>query len=150
MVRESTINERVHCMIEQLEEVHGELSPVVITAERYTLAGRVVEEPLGVVSPLRVRIDQELSAITAHNILGYPILVGVIGGVFGVVFGAGGAMVSVLEELFDVILVPTTEESLSRLLPPIFVRLISEGFLWGGRCRRHDSAPVHHALLHST
>ena len=118
-------------MTEQLEEVHGEPSSVVIASERYTLAGRAVEKTLRVVSPPKVHLDQKLSAITAHKILGYPILVGVIAGVFGVVFGAGGAMVSVLEELFDVILVPTTEESLSRLLPPIFVRLISEGFLWG-------------------
>jgi ferrous iron transport protein B len=118
-------------MAERLEEVHGEPSSVVIASERYTLAARVVENTLRVVSPPRVDINQRLSAITAHKILGYPILIGVIASVFGVVFAAGGAMVGVLEELFDVVLVPSAEESLSGLLPPIIVRLISEGFFWG-------------------
>jgi ferrous iron transport protein B len=116
---------------QQLEEVHGESSSVVIASERYALAGKIVEEALRIVSPPAIQIDQRLSAITAHRILGYPILAGVIVGIFVVVFTAGGFMVSVLEELFDVILVPAAERYLSSWLPQVVVQLISGGLFWG-------------------
>jgi ferrous iron transport protein B len=116
---------------EQIEEVHGEPSSVVMASERYSLASRVARNAVTVLSPARVDMDQRLSAITAHRILGYPILAGILATVFAVVFIAGGAMVSVLEELFDVVLVPTTEAVLSRVLPPIIVQLVSGGFVWG-------------------
>lgn len=116
---------------EQIEDVHGEPSSVVITSERYSLASRLARSTVSITSPPRVDMDQRLSAITAHKILGYPILAGVLAGVFSIVFVAGGAMVSVLEGLFDAVIVPGTESFLRGVLPPIWLRLVSGGFVWG-------------------
>jgi len=116
---------------EQIENVHGEPSSVVMASERYSLASQVARNTVTVLSPPRVDIDQRLSAITAHKILGYPILAGVLASVFAIVFVAGGAMISVLEELFDAVLVPSAESLFSRALPPIAVQLLSGGLVWG-------------------
>jgi ferrous iron transport protein B len=129
--KDSIVLLRAAEIAEQLEEVHGEPSSVVIASERYSLASRLAKSTVKVQSPPRVDMDQRLSAITAHKVLGYPILAGVLASVFAIVFFAGGAMISVLEELFDAVLVPSTETFLSRMLPPIAVRLVSGGFVWG-------------------
>jgi ferrous iron transport protein B len=116
---------------EQIEEVHGEPSSVIVASERYSLASRVARATVTVLSPPRVDMDQRLSAITAHKILGYPILAGVLASVFTIVFVAGGAMIGIMQGLFDTVLIPQTEAFLSRMLPPIVVQIVSGGFLWG-------------------
>jgi ferrous iron transport protein B len=116
---------------EQIERIHGEPSSVVMASERYSLASQVVRGTVRILSPPRVDIDQRLSAITAHKILGYPILAGVLASVFAIVFVAGGAMIGVMQELFDTVLIPNTEAFLSGMLPPIVVQIVSGGFLWG-------------------
>lgn len=116
---------------EQIEGIHGEPSSVVMASERYSLASQVVRGTVRILSPPRVDMDQRLSSITAHKILGYPILAGVLASVSAIVFVAGGAMIGVMQELFDTVLIPNTEAFLSRMLPPIVVQIVSGGFLWG-------------------
>ncbi|WP_455286424.1 ferrous iron transport protein B [[Eubacterium] cellulosolvens] len=116
---------------EQIERIHREPSSVIIASERYSLASQMARSTVSITSPPRVDMDQRLSAITAHKILGYPILAGVLASVFAIVFVAGDSMIGVLEELFDAVLVPSTEVFLSTVLPPIAVQLVSGGVVWG-------------------
>jgi len=51
--------------------------------------------------------------------------------VFTIVFVAGDAMIGILEQLFDAVLVPAAEAFLSRGLPPAAVQVISGGVFWG-------------------
>jgi ferrous iron transport protein B len=116
---------------QQIEAVHGEPSSVVIASERYSLAARAARSAASIASPPRIDLNQRLSAITADKILGYPILLGILTGVFSVVFLAGGAMVTVLEELFDAVIVPGTESALRGVLPSMWLAVVSAGLVWG-------------------
>jgi ferrous iron transport protein B len=116
---------------EQIEQVHGEPSSVVMASERYSLASRMARTSARIISPPRVNMSQRVDAVTAHKIFGYPVLAGVVASVFSIVFVAGNAMISVLEGLFDLVLVPATQTFLSRALPPVVVQLISGGVVWG-------------------
>jgi len=116
---------------QQIEAVHGEPSSVVIASERYSLAARAARSAASIASPPRIDMNQRLSAITADKILGYPILLGILTGVFSTVFVAGGAMVTVLEELFDAVIVPGTESALRGVLPSMWLAIVSAGFVWG-------------------
>jgi len=118
-------------MISGIEQLHGEPSSVVMASERYSLASRLAGSTVRIVSPPRVDMDQRLSEITAHKILGYPILAGILGCVFAVVFIAGGAMISILDGVFNGVLVPASEALLSPVLPPIFAQMVSGGIVWG-------------------
>lgn len=116
---------------EQIEQIHGEPSSVVMASERYSLASRIAGTSVRIISPPRVDMSQRLDAVTAHKIFGYPVLAGVVASVFSIVFVAGNAMIGVLEGLFDLVLVPATQTFLSRALPPVVVQLISGGVVWG-------------------
>jgi len=116
---------------EQIEQIHGEPSSVVMASERYSLASRIAGASVRIISPPRVDMSQRLDAVTAHKIFGYPVLAGVVASVFSIVFVAGNAMIGVLEGLFDLVLVPATQTLLSRALPPVVVQLISGGVVWG-------------------
>jgi ferrous iron transport protein B len=116
---------------EQIEQVHGEPSSVVMASERYSFASRIAGTSVRIISPPRVGVSQRLDAVTAHKIFGYPVLAGVVASVFSIVFVAGNAMIGVLEGLFDLVLVPATQTLLSRALPPLVVQLISGGVVWG-------------------
>lgn len=116
---------------EQIEQIHGEPSSVVMASERYSLASRIARASVRIISPPRVDMSQRLDAVTAHKIFGYPVLAGVVASVFSIVFVAGNAMIGVLEGLFDLVLVPATQTLLSRALPPVVVQLISGGVVWG-------------------
>jgi ferrous iron transport protein B len=116
---------------DQIEQIHGEPSSVVMASERYSLASRIARTSVRIISPPRVDMSQRLEAVTAHKIFGYPVLAGVVASVFSIVFVAGNAMIGVLEGLFDLVLVPTTQTLLSRALPPVVVQLISGGVVWG-------------------
>jgi ferrous iron transport protein B len=116
---------------DQIEQIHGEPSSVVMASERYSLASRIARTSVRIISPPRVDMSQILDAVTAHKIFGYPVLAGVVASVFSIVFVAGNAMIGVLEGLFDLVLVPATRTLLSRALPPVVVQLISGGVVWG-------------------
>jgi ferrous iron transport protein B len=118
-------------MAQQIESVHGEPSSVVMASERYSLASRIAKNTVSIVSPPRVDMGQRLDEITAHGILGYPILAGVLAGLFSIVFLAGGVMISVLEGLFNDVLVPGAQVLLSGMLPSLVVQLITGGLVWG-------------------
>ena len=116
---------------EQIEQIHGEPSSVVMASERYSLASRIARTSVRIISPPRVDMSQRLDAVTAHKIFGYLVLAGVVASVFSIVFVAGNAMIGVFEGLFDRVLVPATRTLLSRALPPVVVQLISGGVVWG-------------------
>jgi len=116
---------------EQIEQLHGEPASVVMASERYSVASQIARATARIVTPPRVSMGQRLDWMTAHGILGYFILAGVLAGVFSMVFVVGGMMIGILEELFSSVLVPVTQTLLLEALPPIFAQLISGGVVWG-------------------
>jgi len=114
----------------ELEEIHGEPSPVIIASERYGLAHKIAKEVTIVEAPPRIRLEQKLDAITTHKILGYPILVAIVASMFTVIFVGGDTLIAGLEFLFDNLL-EYTKAVLSSFLPEIAVGLINDGVLGG-------------------
>jgi len=118
-------------IIRKIEKVHGEPSPIVMASERYGIASHIAKEVTRIVSPPRITLEDRLSALTAHRIMGYPILASIMAIMFSTIFVVGGFLVGFLEGLFENTLIPIVNSLLSGALPPIAVKIIDEGLLSG-------------------
>jgi len=120
-----------NAIAEEIERIHGEPSPIVIASERYSIASKMAKDVTHVEAPPRLHLEERLDAITAHKILGYPILALVMTAMFATIFIIGDILVRTLENLFENMLIPATLDLLSTVLPPALVDLVSKGFLSG-------------------
>ena len=116
---------------EEIERIHGEPSPVVIASERYGIASGMARDVAHIETPPKLRLEEKLDYITAHKVLGYPILALVMAAMFATIFIIGDSLVNALENLFENMLIPATLHLLSAALPPALVDLVSKGFLSG-------------------
>ena len=116
---------------EEIERIHGEPSPVVIASERYGIASGMARDVAHIETPPKLRLEEKLDYITAHKVLGYPILALVMAAMFATIFIIGDSLVNALENLFENMLIPATLRLLSAALPPALVNLVSKGFLSG-------------------
>jgi len=114
-------------IIDQIEKVHGEPSPIVIASERYSIANLIAKEVTRVISPPRIAFRDRLSAVTADRILGYPILAIVMLSMFALIFVVGDFLVSILDNFFQEILTPYVEYLLSSSTSPIITGIIIAG-----------------------
>ena len=117
-------------IVNQIEKVHGEPSSIVMASERYGIASSIARDSTSIITPPRVTLTDRLSALTAHKLLGYPILAAIATTMFSIIFIAGGFLVGVLESLFERALL-FAKIPLSQALPPILVEVITGGFLSG-------------------
>jgi len=116
---------------EEIERIHGEPSPVVIASERYGIASGMARDVAHIETPPKLRLEEKLDYITAHKVLGYPILALVMAAMFATIFIIGDSLVNALENLFENMLIPAILDLLSAALPPALVDLVSKGFLSG-------------------
>lgn len=116
---------------EEIERIHGEPSPVVIASERYGIASGMARDVAHIETPPKLRLEEKLDYITAHKVLGYPILALVMAAMFATIFIIGDSLVNALENLFENMLIPATLRLLSAALPPALINLVSKGFLSG-------------------
>jgi ferrous iron transport protein B len=114
-------------IIDQIEKVHGEPSPIVIASERYSIANLIAKEVTRVISPPRIAFRDRLSAVTADRILGYPILAIVMLSMFALIFVVGDFLVSIFDSFFQEILIPYAEDLLSSSTSPIITGIIIAG-----------------------
>ena len=114
----------------ELEKIHGESSPVIITSERYGLAAKIAKAVTIVEAPPRISFEQKLDALTTHRFLGYPILTIVLASMFALIFVGGNFFSAGLDYVFG-IFTAYVESILSLFLPEIAVDLISNGILSG-------------------
>jgi len=125
------ISALANAIAKEIERIHGEPSPIVIASERYSIASGMAEDVARIEAPPRLHLEERLDSITAHKILGYPILALVMTAMFATIFIVGDILVRTLENLFKNILIPATLYLLSTVLPSALVDLISKGFLSG-------------------
>jgi ferrous iron transport protein B len=118
-------------IIEELEKIHGESSIIIIASERYGIANHIAKEVTKFITPPRVSIEERLSEVTTHKILGYPILFFVIFSIFSIVFIGGNFLSEILENFFEEILIPIINELLITFLPQIISKMIIEGIISG-------------------
>jgi len=118
-------------IVNQIEKLHGEPSSVVMASERYGIASRISKDVTRLFSPPRITFKDRLSALTAHRILGYPILAAIIAVMFSIIFVVGDFFVDILGKTFDIMLIPAARTTLLGNLNPTMVDLITGGLLSG-------------------
>jgi len=114
----------------ELEELHGEPSPVVIASERYGFATKIAKAVTIIESPPKISLEQKLDAVTTHKVLGYSVLAAILGLMFTLIFAGGNYISAGLEYIFG-IFTAYTENILSSFLPETAVTLINRGILSG-------------------
>lgn len=114
----------------EIEQMHGEPSPVVLASERYSLANKIAKETITIESPPKISLEQKLDAITTHKVLGYPILAAVATLIFAVIFAGGNLLSEAINPLFES-LTAYVIDALSPLLPAAAVELIRNGLVGG-------------------
>ncbi|MEM3673669.1 MAG: ferrous iron transport protein B [Candidatus Bathyarchaeia archaeon] len=117
-------------MAKELEEIHGEPSPVVIASERYSLANKIAKASTIIEAPPKISLEQKLDALTTHKILGYTFLAIVLASMFTLIFIGGNFISAGLDYVFN-IFIAYVESGLTSLLPEITVALIVRGVLFG-------------------
>ncbi|MEM2881856.1 MAG: ferrous iron transport protein B [Candidatus Bathyarchaeia archaeon] len=116
---------------EELENIHGEPSHIVIASERYGFASRIAREVTQFIPVPRISIEERLGYITAHKILGYPILLVVIASIFWIVFVVGGHLSELFNGLFEDFALPLSRSAMRAVLPEGGAELIVNGVLAG-------------------
>lgn len=125
------IAEMADGLAREIEGIHGEPSMVVIASERYAIANRLAKETQLFFAPPRLTIEERLATLTAHRIVGYPFLAGVMAATFSVIFLLGGILIERLEAFFDDFLIPLFMGFLNPMAPPWLLRILEEGILSG-------------------
>jgi len=141
--KDSDITEKVHASTDgrvvlelvekltaKLEKVHGESAQVVVASERYTLSSKIVKETVTVEAKPKISIEQTLSTITTHKILGYLILAAVVIVTFGFIFAGGNYLSKILDECL-MWLSNSFGGLLAPALPVFAVDLLVKGVLGG-------------------
>jgi ferrous iron transport protein B len=116
--------------IKELEEIHGESSPVVVASERYGVAAKIAKAVTVVEAPPRISLEQKLDALTTHKFSGYPILAVILASMFALIFVVGNFISAGLDYIFNA-LTTYTENILSPFLPGIAIDFFNKGFLAG-------------------
>ena len=86
-------------LIEEIERARGEDSALVIVSERYRIANRVAAEVQSFQAKPKASFSDKLEEVTAHPVMGYIVLIGVILSIFALVFGVGGVLSEIIEDL---------------------------------------------------
>ena len=118
-------------LADELEALHGAPSPVVIASERYAIASLIARSVSTFVRRPRLTLEERLDAVMCHRVLGYLVLGLTALGIFSLIFLLGGLLSGLLEEAFDIYLVPWLTAFLAPRLPPWAIDLICDGFLGG-------------------
>lgn len=83
----------------EIEEIHGHTCPTVVVSERYEAAGKIAREVQRILPRIKPTLGERLHEVTTHRILGYPIMILVVLGIFNAIFIFGGYASEVLNSL---------------------------------------------------
>jgi len=106
-----------------LEILHGETPSAVVASERYTLANRIANQCMSIVTHPRQDFTERLDELLTDRIMGYPIMILVITAIFYGVFTFGDITSEALMVLFH---------ELELILLGILGPGILFELLWGG------------------
>jgi len=127
----SKVLELANELARELEDMHGEPSPIIIASERYSKISEIVSRVQRVVAPPRVRWERVLDHVTTHPVLGYAILLSTIAGMLGLVFYFGGLLSEAIEVYVGGPLAEAARAFLSSSLPAEAVRVVVDGLVVG-------------------
>jgi len=85
----------------ELEKIHGHDSSIVIADERYHLVSQIINVVMKITKPQKISFNERLDNLSCHKILGYPMMILILGLMFLAVFKFGDWFSSVFEEIFS-------------------------------------------------
>lgn len=85
---------------ENLEEIHGHDSSVVIADERSHLASQITREIVKITPHRKLTINDRLDAITTQKFTGYLVMILILGGMFLTVFSFGNWLSGWFDSIF--------------------------------------------------
>ncbi|MEW6070799.1 MAG: ferrous iron transporter B, partial [Candidatus Thermoplasmatota archaeon] len=88
-------------LAKEIETLHKEPCSIVIAAERYSVANRIVNEAQKIVTPKKVFLSEKFDALTTHKYLGYPLLAVVVFFILAIVFLTGNIVSNSLIDFFE-------------------------------------------------
>jgi len=102
LVREKypEILERAKQLCENLEEIHGHDSSVVIADERSHLASQITRETERITPGKKIMLSDRLDAITTNKFSGYLVMILILGGMFFTVFSFGNWLSGWFDTIF--------------------------------------------------
>ncbi len=115
----------------ELEEMHGEPSPIIIASERYSKISEIVSRVQRVVAPPRVRWERVLDYATTHPVLGYAILLSTMAGMLSLAFYFGSLLSEAIEVYVGDPLIEAARALLSGGLPAEALRIVVDGLVVG-------------------
>ena len=87
-------------LCENLEEIHGHDSSVVIADERSHYASQITREIVKIIPHRKISLNERLDAITTHKFTGYLVMILILGGMFFTVFSFGNWLSGWFETIF--------------------------------------------------
>src|SRR4030042_4650030 len=102
LVREKKpeIIEKARQLNENLEDIHGHDSSIVIADERSHLAAQITRDIVKMAPHRKLSLNERLDIITTHKFTGYLVMILILGGMFMTVFSFGNRLSSLLDTLF--------------------------------------------------
>ncbi len=85
----------------EIEHIHGESCPVVISSERYAIANRITREVQKTASLKRTSFVDKIDELATHKILGYLLMLMVLFSVFYAVFSFGAFLSTTISDFFN-------------------------------------------------
>jgi ferrous iron transport protein B len=89
-------------LCKEIEKIHGHSCFTVIASERYHIINKIIKEVQRIKIPEKPLLTERLDDITAHRILGYPIMILILFLVFFSVFKFGDFFSEILDNFFEV------------------------------------------------
>lgn len=102
LVREKRpgVLEKVKQFSDNLEEIHGHDSSIVIADERSHLASQITREIVKITPHREISLNDKLEAITTHKFTGYLVMILILGGMFLTVFSFGNWLSGWFDTIF--------------------------------------------------
>lgn len=107
----------------EIEAIHGEPCPVVMSSEKYHIAHRITSEVQRLSKPPGKPLEERLHDLTTHKVLGYPLMVVVMLLIYFSVFAFGDFLSGVLEDFFGWV---------NLVYTGVFGTGMLQELLWGG------------------
>jgi ferrous iron transport protein B len=87
-------------LCENLEDMHGHDSAVVIADERSHLAAQITREIVKITPGRKISLNEKLDAVTTHKFTGYLLMIIILGGMFFTVFSFGNWLSGWFDTIF--------------------------------------------------
>jgi ferrous iron transport protein B len=88
-------------MSEELKKIHGDLSSIVISAERYAVANAIADDVQSKSKPTKPPLSEKLDTVTMHSVYGYLMMFIVLLGILIFISIIGDRISVAIEELFE-------------------------------------------------